>query len=355
MGLVDRFIKARTPKEEAPTPESHPEGEMSFLDHLEELRWHLIRSFGVIATISVFIFIYIQRILEDVVLAPFSPEFPTHRFLCGLNEALCFDKIDVDIIAVDPYEQFLKAFSIAIIGGFIISFPYFIWEMWRFIKPGLHPTEQKKLRGNVFIISFLFFLGVTFAYYVIAPFSISFLSNFKLSPDIQNQWKIGKVITLITQIVLAGGILFELPIMVYYLAKVGLVTPSLMRQYRRHAIVVLLVLAAIITPPDVLSQVLIFLPLVILYEISLVICVMVTRKDLIISRQAVFASTIAEIGYDNDTRTLEIAYRNGKVARHLNVPPPLYEGLMKSHTKEQYLKQKIANRYKEQVMKEAVT
>jgi sec-independent protein translocase protein TatC len=255
-----------------------PSAEMSFLDHVEELRWHIIRSLIAIGIVGVFAFSNVQLLLDKVILAPFSPEFPMHKFLCGLQKSLCFDRIDVDFIAIDPYEQFLKAFGIAFIGGFIIAFPYIAWEFWRFIKPGLHPKEQKKLRGNVLIISFLFFTGIVFAYYVITPFSVSFLSNFKLSEAVQNQWKIGKVISLVTQIVIAGGLLFELPIVVYYLSRLGLISPEFMKSYRKHAMVILLIVAAIITPPDVLSQILIMIPLGILYEVSVRICVVVSRK-----------------------------------------------------------------------------
>lgn len=252
---------------------------MSFLEHLEELRWHLIRSFGAILVFAIAIGVNIQWFLEDVILAPFKPEFWTHAVLCRFREALCFDKIDVDLIAISPSEQFLKAITISLVAGFIFAFPVFIWEMWRFIKPGLHKHERKGLRGNVLVMSLLFFTGVAFAYYIITPFSIRFFSTFSIAPGIENQWKIGKVISLISNIALGGGIIFEMPVLVYYLSKMGLVTPGFMRSYRRHAIVVLLILAAMITPPDWITQVLIFIPLIILYEISIRISAMVTKKQ----------------------------------------------------------------------------
>lgn len=252
---------------------------MSFLEHLEELRWHLIRSFGAILVFAITIGVNIQWFLKEVILAPFEPDFWTHAMLCKFREALCFDSIDVDIIAISPPEQFLKAITISLVGGFIFSFPVFIWEMWRFIKPGLHSHERKGLRGNVLVMSILFFIGVAFAYYVITPFSIRFFSTFTISPGIENQWKIGKVIGMITNIALGGGIIFEMPVLVYYLSKMGLVTPQFMRTYRRHAIVVLLILAAMITPPDWITQVLIFIPLIILYEVSIRISAVVTRKQ----------------------------------------------------------------------------
>ncbi|MFN0202362.1 MAG: twin-arginine translocase subunit TatC [Bacteroidia bacterium] len=253
--------------------------EMSFLDHLEELRWHLVRSLVAIAVGAIVLFFYISQFIEKVVLAPFSATFPTNKFLCKLNPQLCFDKVNVIFIAISPYEQFLMAFTLSFVVGFVAAFPYIIWEIWRFIKPGLQKSEQRKLRGNVFIISFLFFLGVFFSYYVITPFSVAFLSTFKIAEAVQNQWKIGEVIGLVTQITLGGAIFFELPIVIYYLTLLGVVNPQFLRAYRRHAIVILLIIAAIITPPDILSQVLIFMPLLMLYEISILISAVVAKRQ----------------------------------------------------------------------------
>lgn len=276
MGLISNLLSARK-KQKAVTGDEQDQ-EMSFLDHLEELRWHLIRIIAVVFVLSIVVFTYIEKFINLFILYPFTPEFPINKWMCQLNKDLCFEKIDVIFIAISPYEQFLMAFSVSIIASVIIAFPYIVWEIWRFIKPGLHPHEQKKLRGNVLVISFLFFMGVLFSYYVVTPFSVSFLSQFKLAASVQNQWKIGDVIDLVTQITLGGAIIFELPIVVYYLSKLGVLTPDFMRQYRRHAIVILLVIAAIITPPDVLSQIMIFIPLVILYEVSVIVCAVVVRN-----------------------------------------------------------------------------
>lgn len=280
MGIVSDLLSKRREQKTTETSEgSASEKEMSFLDHLEELRWHIIRSLIAVAIVAIVIFVNIEKCISIFILQPFKPEFPVNRLMCYLNKDLCFEKMDVIFIAISPYEQFLMAFSLAITGGFIVAFPYIAWEVWRFIKPGLHSTEQKKLSGNVAIISFLFFLGVIFSYYVVTPFSVTFLSEFKIAAEVQNQWKIGDVIDLVTQIVLGGAIIFELPIVVYYLSRLGLLTPEFMKEYHRHAIVLLLVLAAIITPPDVLSMILIFIPLIILYEISIVVAMVVTKKQ----------------------------------------------------------------------------
>jgi sec-independent protein translocase protein TatC len=278
MGLISKFKEFRSSNGKGEKKDGTSEKEMSFLEHLEELRWHLIRSFAAILVFAIVIFANIQWFLDSVILAAFSNDFPLHKLLCSFRESLCFEEIPVEFIALGPYEQFLKSISISLIAGFIISFPYFIWEMWRFIKPGLKKEEQQGLRGNVFIMSVLFFMGVGFAYYVVLPFSVQFLANYSISPDIVNQWKIGKVIAMVTQIAIGGGLIFEMPILVYYLSKIGLITPEFMIKYRRHAIVILLILAAMITPPDWITQILIFFPLIILYQISIRISRIVNRK-----------------------------------------------------------------------------
>ncbi|MDB4285935.1 twin-arginine translocase subunit TatC [bacterium] len=285
MGLINKFKKYRTDqKQKAKKPKAEesaseePEGDMSFLDHIEELRWHLIRSFIAIGLVAIAVFIFRQWVTDNIFLAPFQPDFPMHRFLCSINDALCFEKIEVMYIAYGPFDQFLKAIGMGFIGGFVVAFPYILWEMWRFLKPGLHQNEKNRLRGGVFILSLLFFIGILFAYYIITPFSVTFLANFKLAESVENQWRIGKIISMISQITIAGGLMFELPVLVYVLSKLGLVTPEAMKKYRKHAVVVLLIMAAILTPPDILSQVLIFIPLIGLYQISIGISRAVNKK-----------------------------------------------------------------------------
>ena len=180
--------------------------------------------------------------------------------------------------AIKPTEQFLKSITISVIAGFIIAFPNVLWEVWRFIKPGLHKHERRGMRGNVLIMSFLFFVGVLFAYYIILPFAVRFLATFSISDQNENIWRFGEVISMVTQIVIAGAIGFEMPILVYYLSKLGVVTPEGMKRYRRIAIVILLVLSAMITPPDVISQILIFVPLMGLYQLSIAISRRVYKK-----------------------------------------------------------------------------
>ncbi|MEM7658973.1 MAG: twin-arginine translocase subunit TatC [Bacteroidota bacterium] len=274
MGAITRLKDLRNGQQ--PKPAKGEEKEMSFLDHLEELRWHLIRAVVAIVIMAVVIFGNMQWIMEHIVLAPLEPDFWLNRLINefrGIETAT-----QVDMQAIKPAEQFLKALGISVIGGFIVTFPYVLWEIWIFIKPGLHKNERRGLRGNVFVMSFLFFLGISFAYYIITPFAMQFFANFKLYETIENQWRIGDYISMVTQIVMGGGLIFEMPILVFYLARMGVLTPQVMRAYRRHAIVVLLILAAIITPPDWITQILIFIPLTALYEISILICASVTRK-----------------------------------------------------------------------------
>lgn len=281
MGIVSNLLSSRNKAKKSPKIEEGEQSEMSFLDHLEELRWHLVRSVIAIAFGGIFVFVYVKEIVDNIIIAPFSPDFPTNKYLVLINPSLHFEKLDVTnprFIAISPYEQFLLAFTIAMFGGIVLVFPYLVWEIWRFIKPGLHDKEKNKLRGNVLVISFLFFIGLLFSYYVVAPFSVAFLSTFSLSDYAQNQWKIGEVVSLIIQLVLGGAVFFELPIVVYYLTKLGVVTPQFLRTYYRHAIVVLLIIAAIITPPDVISQILIFLPLLLLYQVSIWVSAVVVRN-----------------------------------------------------------------------------
>lgn len=276
MGILNTLNKVRGKKKAAPV--GSEEAEMSFLDHLEELRWHLMRSVVAIVAVGIFAFVKVTWLLDNVLLWPTKADFPLHKALCKFQETLCFDEGNIALIATSPYEQFLKSISIAFVTGFIVAFPYVLWEIWRFIKPGLHPHERKGMRGNVAVMSLLFFTGVAFSYFIITPFSVRFLSTYELSSTIANMWTIGKMVGMITQISVGGGIIFEMPILVYYLAKMGVLTHVSMKTYRRHAIVVLLILSAILTPPDVTSQVLIFMPLFFLYEISIGIARRVTKR-----------------------------------------------------------------------------
>jgi sec-independent protein translocase protein TatC len=212
-------------------------------------------------------------------------DFVTYRLLCeasqrfGLSDLLCIGKMNFILINTTMSGQFTTHMFVALISGLVLAFPYVIFEIWRFIKPGLYKTERKYANGMVFYTSVLFMMGVLFGYYVIAPMSVNFLGNYQVSELIVNQIDLNSYFTTLATLVLATGLVFEMPILIYFLTKIGLVTPEFMRTYRRHSIVVILIIAAVITPPDVASQILVSLPLLVLYEISIYVSAAVLRSS----------------------------------------------------------------------------
>ncbi len=269
----------------APLDQIGEETEMSFLDHLEELRWHLIRSLIAIMVIAIAAFVSKSFVFGYLILGPSKPDFWTFQVLCQLSEllnsqALCIEELPFIIQSRQVTGQFTMHITSSFVAGLIGAFPYVFWEIWRFIKPGLYPKERKATRGAVFYVSFLFTIGVLFGYFIVTPVSINFLANYQLDPQILNEFDIVSYVSTVITLVLASGLLFQLPIVVYFLARAGLVTPQLLKTYRRHAIVVILILGAMITPPDPFSQVLIALPLFMLYEIGVVIAGRVEKRRL---------------------------------------------------------------------------
>lgn len=251
--------------------EEEEEGGMSFLDHLEALRWHLLRSVAAILILSVAAFLAKSFVFGIVILGPSKVDFVTYRWLCQLSDylgvaALCIDELPFTIQSRQMTGQFTMHMTSSFVVGFIASFPFVFWEVWRFISPGLYDQEKNAARGAVFFVSLLFFMGAGFGYFILSPLSINFLSNYQLDPSILNEFDITSYISTLTMLVLASAIMFQLPVVVYFLAMSGLVTSGMLRSYRRHAIVVILVLSAIITPPDVISQILIAMPILVLYE-----------------------------------------------------------------------------------------
>ncbi|MBL7972679.1 MAG: twin-arginine translocase subunit TatC [Prolixibacteraceae bacterium] len=262
-----------------------PKAEMSFLDHLEALRWHIIRSVIAVIAFGVLAFIYSDFIWNSIILAPKSNDFWTSQMIIKVSNffGMQSDGLNskpLELINFNMSGQFMVSIWTAIIAGFIASFPYVVYQFWSFIKPALYENERKHASGAVAVMSGLFILGILFGYYLIVPFSIDFLSSYSVSEQITNQINILSYISSVTSIVIAGGVSFELPVIVYFLSKVGLLTPRFLRRYRKHSYVVLLIVAAIITPPDVLSQSLVAIPLVILYEISIFISANVVKANL---------------------------------------------------------------------------
>lgn len=257
--------------------------EMTFIEHLEELRWNIIRAVGAILVFTIIAFIFIEEIYDKIILAPSRPDFWTYRMMCKIAdftgaEGLCIDKLDFELQSREMAGQFTMALLSSVIIGLLFAFPYAFWEIWRFIKPGLKPSERKVSRGAVFYVTFLFLSGVLFGYYIVSPLAINFLANFQLDPRIKNQFDITSYVGLISVLTLACGLTFQLPVVAFVLSRIGFLNPRFMRQYRRHAFVVILILAAVITPsPDVLSQVLVAMPLTLLYEISILVSAWVER------------------------------------------------------------------------------
>lgn len=260
------------------------EKEMSFLDHLEELRWHIIRSLISIMVFAIAAFLAKKIVFHGIILAPSRTDFWTYRILCKVSElintsALCIEELPFIIQSRQMTGQFTMHLTSSFVIGLILAFPYAFWEMWRFISPGLYSKEKKIARGSVFFVSLLFGIGILFGYFIVSPISINFLSNYQLDPSISNEFDIISYVSTLTMLVLACGLMFQLPIIVYFLTKAGIVTPGFMRTYRKHAIIVILVISAIITPPDIVSQILIALPLIVLYEISIFISKNVIKND----------------------------------------------------------------------------
>lgn len=257
--------------------------DMSFLEHLEELRWHLIRSVFAVLIFSILAFIFDNFIFNDILLAPKNPDFFTNRILCHLAQVLnkpdlCINSKPFQIINTAMSGQFQADMWISFIAGIILAFPFIVWEIWRFIAPALYSNERSHARGAVLAISLLFLTGVVFGYYIIVPLSIHFLGTYSVSGQIQNMINLNSYFSTIASATLASGLVFELPIFAFFLAKVGVISASFMRKYRRHAIVIILIIAAIITPPDIFSQILVSIPLLLLYEFSIILVVFVQRK-----------------------------------------------------------------------------
>ena len=256
---------------------------MSFLEHLEVLRWHLLRSLAAILVVAIVAFIFKDIVFNIILLGPKSPEFVTNRLLCEFGQIvnvprLCINTKPLELISIKMAGQFSMHIMVSLMSGFVLAFPYIFWEFWRFVVPALYTKEKKHARGAVFYSSMLFILGVLFGYYIITPLSIHFLGSYSVSDQVTNQINLISYVSTIASVVLASGIVFELPILVYFLSKVGLVTPRFLKKYRRHALVLILALSAIITPPDIFSQVLVAVPLIILYEVGITISRRILRK-----------------------------------------------------------------------------
>lgn len=259
--------------------------EMSFLDHLEELRWLLVRSTVAILIFATFTFFVSDYIFDVIIFGPKSPDFITYRFFCDLSHQLGF----ADSICVTEMPFIIQNTNVegqvnilvwtCITAGFILAFPYILLQLWNFISPALYENERKHAKLFISIASFLFFFGVLFGYFVIVPMSVNFFATFKVSDVVENQFNIDSYIGMIKTSVIACGLFFELPVIIYFLTKLGLVTPKFLRQYWKYAVVIILVVAAIVTPPDVVSQLIVAIPMLLIYEVSIFISSIVYKNQ----------------------------------------------------------------------------
>ncbi|MDQ6901408.1 MAG: twin-arginine translocase subunit TatC [Bacteroidota bacterium] len=280
--VTKTFIKRFKAQQEQKT-------QMSFIDHLEVLRWHIVRAAIAIVSATVLVFIFVDWVFDNIIYAPASPDFVTYGGLCSLGhklhlgDALCMPPVRIPLLGSTVSGPFMSAISISFTCGIILAFPYVFWEIWRYIKPALSPKELKNSRGSIVWVSICFFSGAAFGYYLLAPFTFNFLGNYKLGnlgvytymPTLDDY------IETLTSIILGCGIGFELPVLAYVLSKIGIVTPKMLKTYRKYAYVLILILAAVITPsPDWTSQTIVTIPLVILYEISIFLSSRVAKEKL---------------------------------------------------------------------------
>jgi len=261
------------------------EKEMTFLSHLEELRWHLVRSVLAIVILAGVAFSFPTILFHDIILGPSREDFVSYKLLCKLGTLLDMPRLCLKqsqlVQFTNPQMAGQLTYHIwaSLIGGFILAFPYVAWEIWRFVKPALYIKEKKNITGLVIFVSLLFFLGVSFAYFIIVPLTVNFLLTYDvMGTSVKNTPFLSSYFSTVLNLVLGTGVIFQLPIFIYFLAKVGLVSPKFLKRYRKHSIVVIMILAAIITPPDVVSQILVAIPLIILYEISIVIAKRVYKE-----------------------------------------------------------------------------
>jgi sec-independent protein translocase protein TatC len=257
--------------------------EMSFLDHLEELRWHIIRAVIAVLVAAIGVFIYVKEIVDKILLAPAHDNFVTYKWLCAaghffwLGNSLCLAGTKVSFISTEMTGQFISSFTIAFMGGFVVAFPYVFWEFWRFVRPALKPKELKKTRGVIFWVSFLFFLGVAFGYYVLTPFMVNFYFSYSLSSLIEIKPTFSDYLENLIWTTVGIGVLFQMPLLMAVLTRIGIISSRFLKKYRRHAFVVIITAAAIITPStDPFSLTLVTIPLYALYEASIILA---TRID----------------------------------------------------------------------------
>lgn len=261
------------------------EKSMSFFDHVEELRWHLVRSIIAILIGMVVCFIFGTFIFDEIIFGPVNQDFFTYRMICKLShwlyesDKLCIGNFNFIAQNISLSGQLIQHIMVAFVGGLVLAFPYLLSEIWRFVKPALRPTERRKTTSVVWITSILFFIGIFFGYYLLTPISVSYLFQYTVSTKIENHITLDSYISFVTTMTLATGLIFELPLLIYFLSKLGVVSAQLLRKYRKHAALVTLILAGVITPPDVASQIVMSIPILFLYEAGIIIAARVEKRN----------------------------------------------------------------------------
>lgn len=261
------------------------QAEMSFIDHLEALRSHIFRSVVAIALGAIIAGIYNKFIIKSILLGPTHDSFPTYGVICrigkflNLGNALCMQGLAIKMQSTNVSGQFSMWFTVVLVSGLIIAFPYVFFQFWRFIKPALSKKELHRTRGVIFWVSFLFFTGVLFGYFVVAPYALNFFFHFQLDEIIENRWTINSYIDMMLPLVLGSGLAFQLPLVIFFLAKIGIVNAKYLRKVRKYAIVIIFIVAGVITPgPDIVSQLAVAIPLLLLYEISILLARRVDKE-----------------------------------------------------------------------------
>jgi len=250
---------------------------MSFLGHLEELRWRLVKAVIAVVIVGTAVFLLREEIINTIFLRLKDADFPTFKFACD-TFGICFDEVAIEYFNPSLAGQFGTSIKMGVIGGFIGAFPFIFYQLWSFIKPGLKKTEVKSFRGVTIFVTILFFIGVLFGYYVIAPLAVNFLGNFRISEAIENKLIIGDYISTILSTIILTGVIFLLPVFIQIFAKIGVITSAFLKKYRKHSIVAVLILAAVITPPDIFTQIIVTIPIMLLYEFGIMIAKRIEKK-----------------------------------------------------------------------------
>jgi sec-independent protein translocase protein TatC len=267
----------------------NPEDEMGFFDHIDILRGHILRSAAYILIAGIVVFSAKDFVFNKVIFGPLQEDFATYKFLCSLGENACMSPPKITLTTREFGEQFFVHFTVSFWLGLIIAFPFVVWEIWRFVKPGLYDKEKSATKGIVFVCTSLFVSGILFGYYVIAPFAVTWLGNYSVGTATINAPTLSSYINYMTMFTIPTGMIFEMPIAAFFLGKIGVLSSSFLRTYRRHAIIIIFVVGAIASPPDVMSQILISIPMLLLYEVSIWVVKGIEKKQLAESKEVINA------------------------------------------------------------------